>query len=922
MMKIPLIRLIFAARLRGWLDFNQDGIFGADEQVSVNVPANASNQSFTLTYPNSLFRNKIKTGPLYCRFRVTTSTLTDDLDTPIDERSVSFAADGETEDYRLKDVTGVTISGSIVNDGNGGNDGAISGEGLQDVSGQVLYAYLVDNTNTIVNKSPVDNDGTYLLLNNNNGTYKVAISTNNVAIGGSLSDVPPNLPADWQASGASYGFNNSGNTGIEPGTPDLQIQVTTPNTSLNVSNVNFGINQIPVATADAGITTSGTAITLNIPGNDTDADGTLNLTKVLLIDPADNVKKTSVTIAGQGTFTVNTANGRVTFTPLATFSGKTIPLPYTIKDNFGSESVSALITIDVKLAGVNDTDTTTPGTPVSTNVKANDGANATNATVTATSGSNGTTAVDGAGNIIYTPAPGFTGTDTYTYFLTTPDGVVSDPITVTITVVGANGSNDATTTPVNTPVTTDVRANDGTAGDNATVTPSNGAHGTTTVANGLVTYTPQDGYIGKDTYTYTLTKNGVVSPPITVTVDIEPVGTPDSGITPVNTPITTTVKSNDGPSGVGTTVTATNGTNGTTTVNPNGTVTYTPANGFTGTDTYTYTLTTPDGVVSDPITVTITVYSAALTLTKVANNNGSAAGDVINYTLVVTNTGATTLTNVVVTDEGADAGSITPSNIPTLAAGTSRTATAKHTLTQANINSGSYSNQATVSGRDQNNNLLTAPSDDPTTSDAGDPTVVTFAAPGAISLTKTGEFTQNYIIYTFVVTNTGASPLTTVTFTDANLGLNNTTVTLPAGGLLPGNNVTFTYTYTLTQADKDAGTVNNTASVNGTDTQNNTVTDNATTAVVVPKAPVAANDAAIVYLDKPRVITILTNDNPGNSSFDPQSIEILTQPEHGTVQIGNGVVTYTPDPGYSGSDEFTYRVYQAITKPETRVAKL
>ncbi|WP_158534921.1 CshA/CshB family fibrillar adhesin-related protein [Mucilaginibacter hurinus] len=900
-----------AARLRGWLDFNQDGIFNADEQVSVNVPANTVNQNFILTYPNALFRNNIRTGPLYSRFRITTTALIDNTNTPLDERSVSFAADGETEDYRLKDVLGVTISGTVFNDGNGGADGTITGEGLQDVSGQLLYAYLVDNTNTIVNKAQVAGDGTYALSNANNGTYRVAISTNDVALGASLSDVTANLPSNWKPSGEAYGINNAGNTGIEPGTPDMLVQVRTPGTSLNVSGVNFGINQIPVAVADQGTTTKGTAVTLNIPANDTDADGTVNVATVLLIDPADNVKRASVTIAGQGTFTVNPANGSVTFTPLATFTGKTIPLPYTIKDNFGSESVSALITIDVKPTGIDDTDSTTPGTPVSTNVKANDGQNLATATVTATNGTNGTTAVDGAGNVIYTPNAGFTGTDTYTYFLTTPDGVVSDPITVTINVTGSSGTNDATTTPINTPVTTDVRANDGPAGVDATVNPTNGAHGTTTVTpTGQVIYTPQNGYVGKDTYTYTLTKNGVTTPPITVTVDIKPTGVNDSGTTPVNTPITTTVKSNDGPSGTGTTVNATNGTNGTTVVNADGTVTYTPATGFIGNDTYTYTLTTADGVISDPITVNITVFAASIVLNKVATNSGNAAGDVINYTLTVTNTGNTALTNVVITDAGADAGSISPSVIPTLDGGEEATVTARHTLTQAEINSGSFSNQAAVTATDQSNNTVGGVSDDPNTTEGNDSTVVTFTPQGnaGVSLTKRGEFTEFYIIYTLVIRNTGQTALTSVSITDPKLGITNSPINV-GGGLAAGDSVvTVLPPYTLTQADKDAGTVVNNATVNAQSGNGNSVTANAGTTTVVPKSPVAVNDNTLAFLNKPKVVEILKNDNPGNSTFDPQSIEIIKQPEHGTIQIGNGVVTYTPDPDYSGPDEFTYRV--------------
>ncbi|RYD93892.1 MAG: gliding motility-associated C-terminal domain-containing protein, partial [Sphingobacteriales bacterium] len=180
--------------------------------------------------------------------------------------------------------------------------------------------------------------------------------------------------------------------------------------------------------------------------------------------------------------------------------------------------------------------------------------------------------------------------------------------------------------------------------------------------------------------------------------------------------------------------------------------------------------------------------------------------------------------------------------------------------------------------------------------------------PGAITITKAGVFSENFITYTFVVTNTGSVTLNTVAFTDANLGLNNSAVTIPAGGLVPGASVSFNYAYTLTQANKDAGTVNNTASVTARDPDNNIITDDASVAVTVIKSPIAVNDASLTFLNQPKVIEILKNDDPGNSSFNMQSIEIVTQPAHGTIQVGNGVVTYTPNPNYSGPDEFTYRV--------------
>ena len=901
------------AILYGWLDFNADGVFGTDEMIKVTVPANTTNQSFVLTFPNAMFAGKVRVGPLYARLRITTTNLLDDAATVIDERSVSFAADGEAEDYRLKDIQGVNIAGTVVGDGNGAADGAIAGTGLSTVDGKQLYAYLVNSAGIVVNKTAVAVNGTYNLANNNNGNYTVAISANDAALGSTLATVAANLPAGFEASGAAFGTNNAGNTGIKPGTPNLQINVSTPATSLDVTAVNFGINQAPVTVADVGTTNVGQAITLNIPGNDSDADGAINLTTVLLIDPADNAKKTAVTIPNQGTYTVNATTGQVTFTPLPAFAGKTTPLAYSIKDNFGTESVSALINISIKPIGVADADVAPINTPVTTTVKSNDGTAAAAATVTAANGAHGTTTVNAAGQVTYTPATGYAGTDTYTYTLTTLDGIVSDPITVTISIKPV-GVDDADVTPINTPVTTIVKANDGASGIGTSATPTNGAHGTTTVdATGRVIYTPTNDYIGKDIYTYTLTTtDGIVSDPITVTINIKPVGVNDAVTTPLNTPVVTTVKQNDGASANGTTVTPTNGLHGITTVDASGNVTYSPVAGYAGADTYTYTLTTPDGVVSDPITVNVNIFAASMRLTKAANNGFSKIGDVINYTIIVTNTGNSTLSNITVTDAGADAGSVTPVNIASLAAGASATVTARHTVTQGNVTAGNYSNQASVSGTDPNGVVITNPrSDNPATPAVDDPTVVTATptAAGSIGLTKTGVFTSYYIAYTFVITNTGNSVLNNVRLTDTKLNLNNSVIPIPASGLAPGANITYALNYTLTQADKDAGTVTNNASVNGVDQGGNTVTATASRVTTFPKSPEAAADNAFTGVDVPVTIEVLKNDDPKNTAFDPQSVEIITSPAHGGITIGgNGTITYTPNPGYSGTDVFTYRV--------------
>ncbi|RVU01393.1 T9SS type B sorting domain-containing protein [Mucilaginibacter limnophilus] len=726
------------AILRAWLDFNGDNVFGPNEEVSVNVPANTNNQNVTLTFPNSMFAGKVKVGPLYARLRLSTTTLIDNPSTPVDERSTSFTADGETEDYRLKDVLGLSISGRVVNDGNGGTDNAISGNPLQAPGGSQLYAYLVDNNNTIVNKATVAADGSYIFDSNNTGTFIVAISTNDVAIGGNLGDIPPALPAGWVPSGEAYGTNNISGTGVETGTPNLRIEVGTPGTSLNVTGVNFGINRAPVATDDAGSTVSADPVTVNIPVNDDDPDGDIAPGTVLLVDPTDNGLKQSVTVSGQGTYTVN-PTGTVTFTPAPAFAGKTIPLQYTIKDNLGAESPPALINITVKPTGVADAYTTFVGTPVTSPVKINDGPDAASTTVTvATPPTNGTTSVDAQGRVTYTPNPGYVGTDTYTYVLTTPDGIASDPVTVTVTIGGGS-----------------------------------------------------------------------------------------------------------------------------------------------------------------------------IELTKAATNTGNDAGDIINYTIIARNTGASALSNVTVTDPGADAGSIQPATVASLAAGESATFTATHTLTQADVDAGTYVNQASVTATAPGGQTVTDDaSDDPGTPAANDPTVVTITAEPGITLEKTGTFTDNFITYSFVVRNTGNLVLNNVTFTDLNLGINNAQVNnVPPGGLLPGASVPFTYTYTLTQADKDAGSVSNTASVNATDSKGRPVSDDANVTVPVAKSPVAVNDNSRTAINTPVGIPVTTNDNPGGVPLDLTSIEIISPPAHGSLQIGtNGVVTYSPDQGYTGDDVFTYRL--------------
>jgi len=84
------------ATLHGWIDFNRNGVFEADEYQSAAVAPGKTTTSLSWLVPASAIP-----GITYVRFRLSTDALADDASTvSIDERSVGKALDGEVEDYQ------------------------------------------------------------------------------------------------------------------------------------------------------------------------------------------------------------------------------------------------------------------------------------------------------------------------------------------------------------------------------------------------------------------------------------------------------------------------------------------------------------------------------------------------------------------------------------------------------------------------------------------------------------------------------------------------------------------------------------------------------------------------------------------------------------------------------------------------------
>jgi uncharacterized repeat protein (TIGR01451 family) len=280
----------------------------------------------------------------------------------------------------------------------------------------------------------------------------------------------------------------------------------------------------------------------------------------------------------------------------------------------------------------------------------------------------------------------------------------------------------------------------------------------------------------------------------------------------------------------------------------------------------------------------------------------NAVGDVITYSFTVTNTGNVTLTNVSVSDPLVGLSAITPAPV-TLAPGASQVFTATYTITQADLDAGKVDNTATATG--------TPPAGDPVTDT--DSESITADQNPAIDIVKTGapqtySAVDDVITYSFTVTNTGNVTLSNVSVSDPLVGLS--AITPAPVTLAPGASQVFTATYTITQADLDAGKVDNTATATGTPPEGDPVTDTDSESITADQNPaidIVKTAAPQTYSAVGDMITYsFTVTNTGNVTLSNVSV---SDPLAGLSAITPAPVTLAPN----ASQVFTatYTITQA-----------
>ena len=294
----------------------------------------------------------------------------------------------------------------------------------------------------------------------------------------------------------------------------------------------FNLNAPPVANDDAAGVTIDTPAIINVVANDTDAeDGS---------PPPVPPAVVTITSNPANGGAVNNNNGTVTYTPNGGYTGPD-SFQYTLTDSNGAVSNTATVSITVSTSANNPpvaSDTTlatNEDTPLAILVDSvatdTDGDSLTYATFDATSAQGGTIVKTTTTELTYTPAANFNGQDSFKFSVT--DGIdTSNIATITVTVNPVNDPVVCTDVSFNTEISTalsiDVAADllsTCTDVDNDTITldsvsqPTQPGSMVTYDGVNTATYTPEAGFSGQDSFTYTAT-DGTAFDTRTVAVDV------------------------------------------------------------------------------------------------------------------------------------------------------------------------------------------------------------------------------------------------------------------------------------------------------------------------------------------------------------------------------------------------------------------
>ncbi|UWQ48125.1 cadherin-like domain-containing protein [Leisingera aquaemixtae] len=434
------------------------------------------------------------------------------------------------------------------------------------------------------------------------------------------------------------------------------------------------------------------------------------------------------------------------------------------------------------------------------------------------------------------------------------------------------------------------------------------ANGTLTDnGDGTLTYTPNAGYEGADSFTYTISDDGGLSDTATVTLTVAapgnqaPQAADDALAVVTDTALVideAALLSNDSdPDGDPVTFGSfTAPSNGTLTDNGDGTLTYTPNAGYEGPDSFTYTISDDSGL-SDTATVSLTVAAPAAGSglvsddfaggaldpavwtvegpAGVAAGLGASATDAYlelitpdgNYDAWKTNNSARAMQDIADEDFQVEARFLT-------------TPTDRFQL-QGILVEQDAGNWVRFDTYSDGSNLRVFAG---VTVNGSSSSRVNAVIPGSAEYLRVDRAGD---VWTYEYSADGSSWTTAVSFTHA--------LNASSAGVFAGN------------TGLAAGY---TAQVDYFEVASDPIADEDGSFTPVNTAPDAVDDIRFTDLDTALVVAtsgLLANDSDPDG--DPITFGSFTAPANGTLtDNGDGTLTYTPNAGYEGPDSFTYMI--------------
>ena len=358
------------AYIYGWVDFNQNGTFDEDERSDLAKITQDGTVELTFAHSKTYVDPSVK--ELGARVRIAKK------DTEI-EKPTGLAFSGEVEDFKTQithppkgefketsGLQGAKQTATVAFTARGEHKYDRNSTAVID---ETVEPYIVDKDG---NRATLDAEGYYVVPGQ--GKYKIAANGKDVNV-----EFIPENDFLGTADGISIrrSDNNGNDTGWSTKFPDIEPNVDGQLSTMDgfyvptVTPIELeGVNKTSTDVQGASQTGTPTFNTTAINSNGDKIAITPSATyPAKLVDPATGMltDATSVTVAGEGTYTINPSTGEVTFVPEPSFTGTAKGVEVTLSAPVGRDKDGKAQEEYVKTATAKYTPTVTPITVTPTN---------------------------------------------------------------------------------------------------------------------------------------------------------------------------------------------------------------------------------------------------------------------------------------------------------------------------------------------------------------------------------------------------------------------------------------------------------------------------------------------------------------------------------------------------------------------------